>query len=225
MQPFKRLLGVVTRPWFIGLYLVFLAALFLYVDKPVAEYFHSLDLRHNFSFLNHLTKLGLSAVYMAAFLAGALFFRYLYPNAILEARFWFLWFCVMGSGIICVILKILIGRARPSMWFEVQYYGFYGLQSKAPFWSFPSGHTTTVMALACGLSILFPRHWLICLFFGFLVALSRVLLVHHYLSDIFAASYFVVVEIGILLWVLEKRSWLLPAWKGANAQKMLAYDS
>jgi len=207
MPPFNRLLSLMTKPWFLIFYVLFTALAFIYVDKPLAEYFDAVNLRTNFELLNWFTKLGLGFIYLLGFFAGALFFRFGYVNRIWEVRCWFLWLSVAFTGGICVVLKTFFGRARPEMWFENQCYGFYGLQTKATFWSFPSGHTSIIMAVAYGLCIFFPRQSMIYIVVGFLVALSRVLLVHHYLTDVLTAAYLTLLEIGFLLWASQKTSW------------------
>ncbi|MDP1604163.1 MAG: phosphatase PAP2 family protein [Legionella sp.] len=220
MTPFNRLFSLMSKPWFVLTYLFFIVLTFMFVDKPLAEYMHTIDLRTNFALLSLITKLGLSALYLGFFLAGALFFRYVQVNPVYEARFWFLWLCVLFTESICGVLKVILGRARPDMWFETQSFGFYGLQTKASFWSFPSGHTTAVMAVAFGMSIIFPRQRYIYITAGILVALSRVLLVHHYLTDILSAIYLVVFEIGLLLCFLQKRAWLSSAFRDEKVLKM-----
>lgn len=195
---------------FAGAILVTLS--FLFVDKPLAIFLHNIDLRTNLSFLNIFTKLGIGLIYLLLSAATALFFRYIQPNKAWEERAWFIFLCVLIPSMICGGLKVILGRARPSMWFEGHYFGFYGLQTKAPFWSFPSGHTTTIMAVAVGLGFLFPRAACSLLTAGFLVAMSRILLTHHYLSDVLFASYLVFLEITLLLAILQHYSWLPAVW-------------
>ncbi|MGQ3888191.1 phosphatase PAP2 family protein [Legionella sp. CNM-1927-20] len=213
MAPFNRLILVMTRPWVIMAYILIITLLFLYIDKPLAEHLAFLNYRINFIFLNHFTKLGLGLIYLITFFLGTLYFRYININRVWEARMCFLWLCVAISGLFCGILKVIFSRARPDMWFDGQYYGFYWLKTKAPFWSFPSGHTTTIMALAFGLCVLFPRYFYAFLLIGFSIAISRVLLVHHYFSDILTGTYLSLLTVGLILWVLRKKSWLEPVWR------------
>lgn len=198
--------------------IILVAFCFLFVDRPLAEYLFAVDLRHNFKLLGLFTKLGAGFFYFTVFGLGVLIFRYIRINAELEAKFRFLLLCVLIPSTLCGFLKVLLGRARPSMLLEGQFYGFYGLQTHAPFWSFPSGHTTTIMAVAVGISLLYPRSSYFVLILGFLVAVSRILLNHHYLSDVLAATYLVFIEIAALLWVLRRQQWLELAWKKSNAQ-------
>ncbi|WP_131780959.1 phosphatase PAP2 family protein [Legionella gresilensis] len=213
MAPFNRLILIMTRPWVIMAYILIVTVLFLYVDKPLAEYLALQNFRINLIFLNHFTKLGLGLTYFITFFLGILYFRYIKVNRIWEARMCFLWLCVVVSSIFCGILKVLFSRARPDMWFNGHYYGFYWLKANAPFWSFPSGHTTNIMAIAFGLCVLFPRYFYAFLLVGFSVAFSRVLLIHHYFSDIVTGTYLSLLSVGLILWILRKKTWLEPVWR------------
>jgi len=90
-------------------------------------------------------------------------------------------------------------------------FGFYGFKTSYDYWSFPSGHTTTIMSLAFGLSVLFPRYWVILVSSAVVVALSRVLLIQHYLSDVIVATYLALIEVTILVCFLRKKKWLSEA--------------
>lgn len=216
MTPFNRLLSTMMKPWVIILYIAFLVISYNYIDRPLAAYLHAADLENTIPILPWITRLGLGGLYMPGFLAAALFFRYIQKNRVWEARFWFLWFCVVTTSAICVGLKILLGRARPEMWFQKHDYGFFGLQTKAAYWSFPSGHTSTIMGAVFGLSILFPRYTKSFISAGFLIALSRVLLTRHYLSDVASATMLALLEVGLLLWIFQKKSWLTLAWQDSQ---------
>lgn len=212
MSPFDRLLAVMTKPIVMLVYVGFIVLSFFYFDKPIAEYFYNFDVRQHLAIVSWITKLGLGALYLPTFFVLALFFRYIVVNREWEARSWFLFMCLVIPTLICGFLKVIFGRARPNLWIHSDLYGFYGLQFKAPFWSFPSGHTTTIMSVVFGLSIVFPRYCYAFMLTGITVAFSRVMLTHHYFSDILAASYLSLLEIGILLCFLRRKSWLAPAW-------------
>lgn len=207
MSPFHRLLHIMIKPWVIALYLAFVIALFFCVDKPVAEYLNTLDLQNNFALLKILTQLGSFAAWLVLFLAGALYCRYVRRNRVWEERCWFMWSCMLLTSVICALLKTMLGRARPEAWFADHAWGFYGFQMKSGYWSFPSGHTSTIMTLAFGLSILFPKHVRSFILIGLLVAVSRVLLVQHYLSDVMIAAYLSLLEVGFLCWLARKKAW------------------
>ncbi len=93
----------------------------------------------------------------------------------------------MVAGAVRVI-KILAGRARPDIFFKKGIYGFYGIKWSGYYHSFPSGHSATAFALATSLSLLFPRFSLRFFSLALLFSLSRVLLLKHYLSDVFGAA-------------------------------------
>jgi len=207
MSPFNRILAFMTHPLMIMLYILLVLLSYLYIDRPLAEYLMSVDLRRNFHVLNLFTQLGSFAPWLVLFFSAALYCRYLRPNRLWEERAWFLGSCVLLSSLICGLLKTGLGRARPEAWFSEQAWGFYGFHLKSSYWSLPSGHTTTIMTLAFSLSVVFPRHVLSFISIGLLVSLSRVLLVHHYLSDILSAAYLALLEVGLLVWFAQKKSW------------------
>ncbi len=99
---------------------------------------------------------------------------------------YFVFTSVAYSGLIVMLLKNVIGRARPlytplaDTWFSMPFEGRY------QFASFPSGHSTTAGAVAIALSILFPRLRWFFIPAGILVAISRPVLGVHYSTDIVA---------------------------------------
>ena len=110
--------------------------------------------------------------------------------------------------VVNLVLKIVFSRARPDLLFSQQWYGFYGFKFSAPFWSFPSGHATTIMGFVFALCALWPKYRYLFLLYGVLIALSRVVLTHHYLSDVMVASYLALVEVGLLYSWFVQRKWL-----------------
>lgn len=206
MLSFHRLFTVMSKPWVMFFSIMLLIICFNYIDKPLAEYLYAMDLTDKCRWLSWITMAGLSVIYVFGFLLLALYFRYIKKNNTQEIRMWFLWLCVMVSNVICGLLKIILGRARPEMWFEQHAYGFYGFHTQSSYWSFPSGHTTTIMAVAFGLCVVYPRYAYAFVISGCFIALSRVCLVQHYLSDVLTATYFVLLEVGLLLWVFNKKT-------------------
>ena len=206
VTPFERLFGVMTKPWVVVGYLVLIILSILYFDKPIAYYFHDLDLKKTRPVLGWVTNLGLGGLYLVPLFILALFFRYVYHNKKWEERAWFLWLCVLISSLVCLVLKISFGRSRPDLLFSEHLYGFFGLKMSAYFWSFPSGHTTTIMSMAFGLSVLFPRYWYAFILVGLMIVCSRVMLTHHYLSDVMIAGYLALVEVGLIHYWLHRKN-------------------
>ncbi|KTC66097.1 phosphatidylglycerophosphatase B [Legionella adelaidensis] len=209
MNSFERFYAFMTKPLVILSYFVLIVLSFCYLDQPIAYFFYHLNLRVNFPLLNWITHAGLGGIYLSLFLLMALYFRFIRPNKTWELRSWFLWFCIVIPSIVCTLLKIGLSRARPDLLFKKQIYGFYGFHLNAEFWSFPSGHATTVMGVFLGLCVLFPRHLTSLLILGIILASSRVLLFHHYLSDVLIASYLVLIQVGLIQYYLKKRGWNL----------------
>jgi len=117
---------------------------------------------------------------------------------------------VAAAGLADDALKIVFGRARPYVWLAGDDSGFGFFRYGAKFASFPSGHTTTSVAAALALSALFPRWRPLFLSAALLIALSRIVLDVHYLSDVIAGA---VLGAAIAVWVLgwlKKRGWLPP---------------
>jgi membrane-associated phospholipid phosphatase len=170
----------------------------LYVDQPLAEWLYSLHLGQEWPWLWSLTGLGETKIYLLGLLALALVARFVFKHKRWEQRFWFLWLCVAIPELVCVVIKIIAGRARPELWFTQQLYGFYGPHLERLFWSFPSGHTTTIMGFALGLCALFPRYIGLYLLLACAVVTSRVLLLEHYLSDVLMATWLCYVEIMLI---------------------------
>lgn len=218
MAPFDHLLKIMLRPWVVICYLSFVVVSFLYFDQPIAWFFYEEGLRAKLPVLYWLTQLGTGEFYIAALFLLALFYRYVRPNKTSEIRSWFLWLCVVVPYLVCCVLKISLGRARPELLFSHQLYGFYGLHFQPKYWSFPSGHTTTLMGLVFGLIILFPRYCYAFFITGVLLISTRILLTNHYLSDVLTSGYLTFLEVALVLFVLRRKDWLSHVWQPMNSR-------
>jgi undecaprenyl-diphosphatase len=93
---------------------------------------------------------------------------------------------VAGSGILVNVVKFFVGRARPILFESVGPYHFEPFSVAYSFVSFPSGHSTTVGAVAAVLMLWFPRLriplLMLCAFF----AATRIAARAHYPSDVAA---------------------------------------
>lgn len=105
---------------------------------------------------------------------------------------------VAASGIATNIVKALLGRFRPKLYFRDQLYGFDFFHWKSDYLAFPSGHTTTAFAVATVLTILWPRHVAAYFLLALLVAASRVLSNAHWVSDVLGGGF---VGIAVTLYV------------------------
>jgi undecaprenyl-diphosphatase len=99
--------------------------------------------------------------------------------------------CAAMVGVaVFVSLKRVSGRKRPC---EIEPHCWARLLPPDRF-SFPSGHTITAFAVAVTLGEFYPGLYLILLFCAVSIALSRILLGMHFLSDVLAGT-----AIGTLL--------------------------
>lgn len=89
----------------------------------------------------------------------------------------------VGAGCF-VALKRFFRRPRPSAYME---HCWAELLPPDQF-SFPSGHTITAFAVAVSFGLFFPALWPALLFCAFSVAMSRVVLGMHFLSDVVVGS-------------------------------------
>lgn len=93
---------------------------------------------------------------------------------------------VAVSGIVVNIAKFLVGRPRPRLMDEVGPFGFDPFGFDYRFHSYPSGHSTTVGAMALVLMLWFPRARPLILVAALLLGASRMAALAHYPSDIVA---------------------------------------
>ena len=205
MTQFEKTICFMKKPWVIGLYVILVILSYVYIDRGLASYFHQFDLRTSIHALNYLTALGQWLAYIALFLLAGLYFRFVRVNSVYEARAWYLLGCVLVANLVCLVLKVALSRARPDLLFSSNEFGFYWFKHKSAYWSFPSGHTTTVISLAAGLGVLFPRYFFLALAIALLVAATRVLLYYHYLSDVMTAFYLSLLVVGFFYSVFEKK--------------------
>lgn len=163
--------------------------LYLYADREIATYFHEMqntDPRKEF--FQFLTRFGKSEWFLvpSALLYG--WFRYTHRFVYAkQALYIFVTNIVAGLGV--WLFKIPFGRVRPSLYFKENLYGFEWFEITSKYVSFPSGHTITVISSAVALSLLFPKWKYLILLFGVLIAVSRVVVGAHYLSDVVFASF------------------------------------
>jgi membrane-associated phospholipid phosphatase len=212
MTHFDRFFCVMKKPWIIFLYALIVALAYSFADKPIAIYFHHLDLRSDAPLLHIISALGKWIIYVGIFSVFALFFRYVKKNELWEQRMWFLLACVVVTNGVGIVLKIILSRSRPDLLFNRDFFGFYWFKLNDLFWSFPSGHSITIAGVAAGLGVLFPRYFYAFLGLALLVISTRIFLYFHYLSDVMTGFYLSILIVGLFAQRLKKTHFLTRAF-------------
>jgi membrane-associated phospholipid phosphatase len=138
----------------------------------------------------------------------------------LSSRLVFLFLAVAGTGLAVDLLKILIGRARPRHLFSDDLMSFAPVSLSASWWSFPSGHATTVGAVAVVFSLILPRLTPLWIVMALLVAVGRIGATAHFVSDTVAGLWLGAFGAILISWALSLRSetierrWGLPRCVG-----------
>lgn len=111
-------------------------------------------------------------------------------------------------GLIANLLKRLIGRGRPAEFDNVGAFSFHNIVNDWNFQSFPSGHTTTAIALAFVIGFLWPRLFPLFLIVGVVVGVSRVPVGMHYPSDVFGGLIVGMLGAYLIRNLFARRRWL-----------------
>lgn len=168
--------------------LLFCLVSFFFFDKPLTLFFHRLDTGLWHSTWETITRAGQSEWYLVGgLLLYAGFWKW---NRRISVKGLFLFSTVAVSGLAADLVKIVLCRARPTLFLQQGIFGFdlFGWHFDYAWQSFPSGHSATALSAALSLSLLFPRFRPAFIIAGVTVAASRVVLCQHYLSDIVAGS-------------------------------------
>ena len=188
--------------YFTALTLPACALLILFLDHPLAQLIHrhfggaapffaaltaAADAAHE-ALMTHV--LGLPVIFLALGLAFAI------GRYALKRRgatlFLILLLTHEFSMVLANVLKGSVHRLRPEVQFGTGYVGT-GLWASGPHNdSFPSSHTATYFSLCWPLALAFPRWRVPLLVLPGLVALGRLVLGMHYLSDVWFSLWLVV---------------------------------
>jgi undecaprenyl-diphosphatase len=106
--------------------------------------------------------------------------------ASLAVRFGYLFFAIAVPGLFVTIVKRLIGRVRPS---DIGPFAYMPWSWRNEYASLPSGHSTTAFAAAVAIAALWPKARIPMLIYAAIIALSRVVITAHFVSDVVAAAF------------------------------------
>jgi undecaprenyl-diphosphatase len=104
----------------------------------------------------------------------------------LIVRLEFIFLAIALPGLTVTIVKRLIGRVRPS---DLGPFAYIPWSWQPAYASMPSGHATTAYAAAVAIGAVWPRARVPMWIFAGVIALSRVVITAHYVSDVIAAAF------------------------------------
>jgi undecaprenyl-diphosphatase len=188
----RRQLLLVAAIWVVALPI----ALMLAIDQPAARAFRS-GAPALIDVMAWVTEWGESQWYLVPSGVAAIALFALAPRAHGVRRAVLRWLAqaslfvfanVAVSGIVVNVFKIIVGRARPRLFFVDGAFGVTPLSLGYDYASFPSGHSATAFALAFALGAIWrpARPWLLA--FACLIALSRVAVTAHWVGDTVAGG-------------------------------------
>lgn len=154
---------------------------YFFIDLPVARFVNTGLPPAIFHFAEHITGAGNWFLWLFAVIA--LTGRLVFKNKSVFRKFLFPILTAMIAGIATTILKSLVGRYRPKDFFDFGNYGFEPFHNAA---SWPSGHSSGIMAFMAAVAILFPKWRVPCFAVAALIGSTRVVLNAHYSGDVFA---------------------------------------
>ncbi|NTV06267.1 MAG: phosphatase PAP2 family protein [Chlorobiaceae bacterium] len=169
---------------------------YIFVDIQAALWFHSMKNNSYYNFFAIITQLGDSLVYLVGGVLLFVVFRNRKPFRSYTGLF--LFSTVAVSGLTADLVKYIVGRARPKLYFSEHLYGFDFFRWEHAWTSFPSGHSATAFSVAILFASLYPRWRFTALAGGLLIAFSRLFLAQHYISDVIAGTYLGTVSTALL---------------------------
>lgn len=207
MKTLKSIL--VANRFFFGLYLVFFAVgllFLLFVGKAVAfvdlNPYHRNTLNSVFAWITFLGDGTFSVIVIVLFLVKR---RWSHATQVLAA--------FLLSALVAQILKRLFSMPRPMQFFPAgQYPYFIKGVTHIGFASFPSGHSTSIFALATMLAIFTKdqRLKILCLLGAVLVGYSRIYLGQHFLGDVLMGSVLGMLTAVGIHWLFVQKLQSLP---------------
>lgn len=222
--------GLRKKDWPISAGIVFVAMIgLLLVDAPVTQWVRGLPEGATAPF-HVITRLGNSDWILipglTLALAGAILALVPQPQIYRDrlrhisavAGFYFV--AVGGSGLVAVVIKRAVGRARPVHFEQLGTLHFQPNLSRWDFQSFPSGDTTTIFAFAIVTALLWPRLTWPALVLAAAVGLSRIMVGMHYPSDVLGGMLVGTITAIAVRNLYAARGWLFtPADPPFIAQK------
>ncbi len=198
--------------------------LMVFVDLPLAVYLRSSGWALVRPALNIIGELGRAEGWVAGAILLYLLCLWKARAGAMTAAWWASLgrYCLLllaglaATGAMIHPLKALVGRSRPSAFFDGGHYGLGRIAEGYPWDSFPSGHTQVAVTVATVLLLLMPRLRVPIVAAAALVALSRLVTGAHYLSDVLVSAVLCSLIVLVLarFFLDQERRWLdQPPWR------------
>ena len=177
------------------------------------NYNHSLDVIYLKKFFTNLTELGDSFWFFLISIIGYFTCYFLFKTnnqnlnyffSELKNFFIFLFSSILISGILTQLIKHIIARPRPNHALEDGWMGMDFFSFNSAFHSFPSGHTSTIFAVALSLGLFIPKIKYFFLFYASLVGISRIVVGAHYLTDVVGGVAVAFIGYKITIYIFKK---------------------
>jgi len=165
------------------------------------------------NFFIKITELGDSMWYFLIFIIIYIFSIFVEKLQTKNKKFFSLlkYFSLSGfvyllfAGTITQVLKHIIGRPRPNYINFTEGLGLDFFTTNSNLHSFPSGHASTAFMIALLMSALFPKLKIFFYIFSFLIAISRVVVGAHYITDVVAGILVAIIAFKILNNFFDKK--------------------
>ena len=185
----------------ISLYFILSILFFIFFDHSIANFFNQIN-NQTKSLFTTLTQLGDSFYYFIPIVISWIILKIINSNnnflKTLSDICLFLFWNILISGVLVQVLKHILARPRPVLFFNSNQTSLEFFSFESSLHSFPSGHSATVFAFAFCMLLLFPRLRSFWLIFAIVIALTRVIITAHFVSDIIAGA-FVAYLVSILI--------------------------
>ncbi len=172
--------------WVVGI--IAIAISMLWIDVPLAQWIHAHETAPMKMLGQWLEEIGKSHWVLGyCALMIAISWRSMRARAWDHMR---LFASVAASGIIANIIKVVVCRPRPPLLLisNITAWDWFAFRTDFLWNSFPSGHATTGLAIAVSASLAWPRYRVAFWTVGIAIALGRLMVDVHYLSDVIAGS-------------------------------------